>query len=124
MYRISGEEFQEIVEKSIEKIPEHFKNKLENIAFLVEDYPSQNDLDRLGIRNKNSLLGLYSGVPYTYRNTNYSGSMPDRIIIFRKNIEYISESYEELASKVYEVIVHEVAHYFGMDDREIRAAGF
>lgn len=122
--KISEEEFQSIMEKAIDKIPDYFQKKLENIVFLVEQYPSDTDLSRVGLRDRSSLLGLYSGVPYTYRNTGYTGSIPDRIILFQKNIERLCNTSEQLEHKIIEVVIHEVAHYFGMDDDEIRDAGF
>jgi predicted Zn-dependent protease with MMP-like domain len=70
------------------------------------------------------LLGLYSGVPYTQRNTGYAGVTPDRIILFQRNIESICANENELKIKILEVIIHELAHYFGMDEDEVRKAGY
>ena len=70
------------------------------------------------------MIGLYSGIPYTHRNTWYAGTVPDRIILFQSNIEAICRSKEELTAKIREVVIHEIAHYFGMTDKEIREAGY
>jgi predicted Zn-dependent protease with MMP-like domain len=124
MIYVTEEEFQGFIDNSFESIPGVFKEKLENLVFIVEDYPSKHDLERLGLKHREQLLGLYSGTPYTYRNTSYMGTIPDRIILFQKNIESICSSVEELKNKVREVIIHEIAHYFGMSEKEIRNAGY
>jgi len=124
MTSISEEEFQKYIEHSLENIPQNFKEKLENLVFIIEDYPSIQDLERLDLKYKEQLLGLYSGVPYTYRNTSYMGTVPDRIILFKKNIESICRNEKELQLKINEVVIHEIAHYFGMKEHEIRKAGY
>lgn len=124
MYRVSEEEFHGLMDRALEEVPENFKKKIHNLVFISEPYPSETDLARLGLGNKYSLLGLYSGVPYTHRSTWYSSVTPDRIILFQRNIESICRSYEELYEKVREVLIHEIAHYFGMDENEIRNAGY
>jgi len=124
MLSVSEEEFQHYMEKALESIPEAFSEKMDNIVFIIEPYPSENDLARLGLNDRRQLLGLYSGIPYTHRNTGYMGTMPDRIILFQKNIESLCRTEEQLVDKIKEVVIHEVAHYFGMDDEEIRKAGY
>ena len=124
MLRVSEEEFHEMMDIAIGLIPPVFKDKIENLAFIVEPYPSESDLGRMGLKDKYTLLGLYSGIPYTHRSTWYAGVTPDRIILFQKNIESQCNTIEELKEKIREVVVHEVAHYFGMDEDEIRSAGY
>jgi predicted Zn-dependent protease with MMP-like domain len=121
---VSTEEFQVLMEKAMDFIPEDFKSRMDNIAFIVEPFPNSSDLVRLGMTDGRHLLGLYSGIPYTHRNTWYAGTVPDRIILFQRNIEAICRSKEELTEKIKEVVIHEIAHYFGMTDKEIREAGY
>ena len=122
--QVTEEEFQSYTELALESIPEKFKSKFDNIVFIVEQYPSEDDLRRLDIKHPSHLLGLYSGIPYTHRNTWYAGAIPDRIILFQRNIESQCRTKNELVAKIREVMIHEVAHYFGMTDAEIRKAGF
>jgi predicted Zn-dependent protease with MMP-like domain len=124
MFSVSEEEFHGLLDRALEDIPDNFKSKIENLVFISEPYPSETDLIRLGLNNKYTLLGLYSGVPYTHRSTWYSNVTPDRIILFQRNIEAICRNSEELYQKVREVLIHEIAHYFGMDEDEIREAGY
>ena len=124
MYSVSEEKFGEMMEEALHDIPSPFKEKIENLAFMAEPYPSESDLGRVGLDDKYSLLGIYSGVPYTHRNTYYMNTTPDRIILFHKNIERFCDNEAELKEKIREVLIHEIAHYFGMDEDQVRAAGY
>jgi predicted Zn-dependent protease with MMP-like domain len=124
MIKVSEEEFHEMMEEAIETIPEAFKDKIENLAFIVEPYPSEDDMDRLELSDQYSLLGLYSGIPYTGRSTWYTGVTPDRIILFQNNIQMRCDTMAELKEMIRQTVVHEVAHYFGMNEDEVRAAGY
>ncbi len=124
MIKVSEEHFSEMMEEALHEIPEPFKSKIENLVFLVEPFPSETDLARVGLTEGYSLLGIYSGVPYTNRNTYYMNTTPDRIILFQDNIERFCDTMEELKEKIREVLIHEIAHYFGMDEDQVRAAGY
>ena len=124
MISVSEEIFSEMMEDALLTIPDPFKEKIENLVFLVEPLPSETDLGRVGLTDKYSLLGIYSGTPYTHRSTYYMNTSPDRIILFQKNIERYSANMDELKEKIREVLVHEIAHYFGMNEDEVRAAGY
>jgi predicted Zn-dependent protease with MMP-like domain len=124
MIEVTEEEFQQIMETAISSIPSNFKKKIDNLVFIVEPSPTEHDLSRLNITDSRQLLGLYSGIPYTHRDTWYMATLPDRIILFQKNIEALCNSKEDLISRIREVVIHEVAHYFGMTDKEIREAGY
>ena len=81
------EEFVQLVEKAYEEIPDVFKEKMENIEIIVEDFPTPYDLEQLGIRSRNSLLGLYRGTPLPHRSVWHGVRLPDTIILFQKKIE-------------------------------------
>ena len=106
--------FEELVDKAYQKIPEKFKQKIENMVITVEDYPTHEDLEHLKSRGKNILLGLYRGTPLPQRSIWQVARMPDKIVLFQKNIERICRNEKELEEKVYEVLQHEIAHYFGL----------
>ncbi len=124
MISVDEELFSEMMEEALHAIPEPFKDKIENLVFMVEPYPSDADLGRVGLTDRYSLLGIYSGVPYTNRNTYYMNTTPDRIILFQRNIERFCNTEDELKIKIREVLIHEIAHYFGMDEDQVRAAGY
>ena len=88
--------------------------------------PSEELVRNLRLRSKHHLLGLYQGVPLTARGSWY-GTMPvvpDKISLYQKNIEAQCSTEEEIEDKIYEVLLHEIGHYFGMSEDEIRAAGY
>ena len=100
------------------RLPRKFKKKLENIAIQIEDAPSSDVLDEMGIRS-GTLFGLYQGVPLTERGWSYGNVLPDRIIIYQKPIEETAHSPEEMEDLVLDVVMHEIGHYFGFDDRDL-----
>ncbi len=111
--------FEQLVDKAYQKIPEKFKQKIENMVITVEDHPTHEDFEHLRTRGGDILLGLYRGTPLPQRSVWQVVRMPDKIVLFQKNIERICRSEKEVEEKVYEVLQHEIAHYFGLSDREI-----
>jgi predicted Zn-dependent protease with MMP-like domain len=111
--------FMRLVEAAVESIPAEFRKRLENLEFVVEEIPRGDEVPGEGIP-----LGLYQGVPLTERGSGYYGSLPDRIVIFRRPIEARARSDMALAALVREVVLHEVAHYFGIDDDRLDELGW
>jgi predicted Zn-dependent protease with MMP-like domain len=111
--------FEILVQNSLEKLPKKFKKKLANIAVVVEDIPSQELLNDMGIRS-GTLLGLYQGVPLTQRGWNYGNMLPDRIVIYQRSIESVASSPEQMETIVQDTVIHEIGHYFGFTDKELR----
>jgi len=107
--------FEKLVQQSLRGLPRRFKNKIENISIEVEDRPSRELLEDLGIE-QGTLYGLYQGVPLTEREWNYGNILPDRIVIYQRPIEQTARSNEEIEQIVRETVMHEVGHYFGFDD--------
>jgi predicted Zn-dependent protease with MMP-like domain len=92
--------------------------KIKNISVEIEDRPSRETLQDMGIK-EGTLFGLYTGVPLTEREWNYGNVLPDRIVIYQRPIEDASHSTEEITDIVIETVMHEVGHYFGFDDEEL-----
>jgi len=110
------QEFEALVFRAIESLPAEFKNKLENVDVLVEDWPSPQQIRQLRLRSKAQLLGLYEGVPQTRRDSGYNMVLPDKITIFQKPIEAQCRSSQEIESEIGSVVRHEIAHHFGIGD--------
>src|SRR5690242_1928746 len=108
-------EFDQLVERAFAKIPAHFRERMKNVALVVESEPPP-------VPGGGTLLGLYQGRPLTSRSVFESFAMPDRITIFQGPHERMARSPEHLEKLVEETVWHEVAHYFGMDERQVRAA--
>jgi predicted Zn-dependent protease with MMP-like domain len=119
---MAPDEFRQLVSVAWDLIPDQFRSRMENIAVLVEAEPSANQLERSSVPRGSTLFGLYEGRPLTVRSVFDSFAMPDRITIFQGPHERASRSPEHLAKLVEDTIWHEVAHYFGMDEAQVRSA--
>ena len=120
MISVTNEEFNQMVEAAVSAIPERFASHLNNVAFLVADQPSQQQLHAGGILHGNmTLLGLYEGIPLPTRNSGYSGVLPDVITVFKAPHEMTSKDVDGLRRAVHQTVWHEVAHYFGLDHGQI-----
>ena len=118
--KVTEEEFEELVTEAISTLPEKFRERMENIVVVVESLPSQELLREMKIKSPYGLLGLYRGVPYTRRGIWYRNVMPDTIIIFKKPIEVRCKNKEEIKESVRKVVIHEIGHYFGLGEADLR----
>lgn len=114
------ERFERLVARAVDSLPEEFQERLENIDVVVEDWPSQNQLTRLGLRDRHELLGLYQGIPLTERGGHYGLVPPDKITIFQRPIEAVCRGDANIVDEVGRVVRHEIAHHFGIDDRRLK----
>jgi len=110
--------FEQLVERSLKRLPKKFLDAMENIAIEVEDEPPQDVLDDMGIED-GALYGLYQGVPLTEREWNFGNVLPDRITIYQGPIERDTRNDEEIEEVVLDTVVHEIGHYFGFDDETL-----
>jgi predicted Zn-dependent protease with MMP-like domain len=114
------EEFEKLVEEALADLPSKFKKYLQNIAVIVEEYPSKETRTRTGTPSYATLLGLYHGVPFKHRGPYYGNNPPDVIVLYQKPIENICATEEEVKEKVKSVLLHEIGHYFGLSEKELR----
>jgi predicted Zn-dependent protease with MMP-like domain len=110
--------FEKLVQNSLRRLPRRFKQKLHNIAIEIEDRPSPDLLQDMGIES-GTLFGLYQGVPLTQREWNYGNVLPDRIVIYQQPIEAAATSSPEIEEIVMDTVMHEIGHYFGFGDDEL-----
>jgi predicted Zn-dependent protease with MMP-like domain len=113
---MTREEFEDLVESALKKLPRPFRMKLRNIAVVVEDWADEETLKDMGIEPPDTLYGLYSGIDLTQRDSAYGNVLPDTIHIYQGPIEEDCADPEEMAELVRDVVTHEVGHYFGLDD--------
>ncbi|HCC68720.1 MAG TPA: hypothetical protein DEP99_02410 [Nitrospiraceae bacterium] len=120
-FRISRDDFERLVEKALETLPEEYHKYFTNITVIVEDYPSKEDISRLK-SDRNQLLGLFTGVPYHKKGGFFDipYPLPDRIILFQRNIENICSTEEDLIEQIQETLIHEIGHYFGLSEKDLR----
>ena len=122
--RLSRTEFEEVVAEALDELPEEIAEVLSNISVFVEKWPSPELLKKMNLRNRFSLLGVYEGVPLTRRSTSYSGVLPDRVTIFQGPIESVGKTRSQRRKEIKSVVVHEIAHHFGIGDERIRELGY
>jgi predicted Zn-dependent protease with MMP-like domain len=111
--------FLQLVEETLQRLPRRFKQKLENVAVLVEDYPEKG-LER---RHSGLLLGLFHGVPRT-RQSIFAMDMPAHIVLYQKNIESVCRDELEISFQIEKTLKHEIGHYFGLSERDLRRKGY
>jgi len=114
------EKFETLVARAIDNLPPEFQRKLENVDIVVENWPTPGQLRQAKHSHPTQLLGLYQGVPQTRRGRGYGLVLPDKISIFQKPIEAHCRFGDEIEATVEEVVRHEIAHHFGLDERTLR----
>ena len=113
---MSSSDFEDAVRDALDEIPAELAAQMDNVVVLVEDDPSEDDPE---------LLGLYEGVPLTERDDFWAaGALPDRITIFRNPTLAMCETREEVVEEVLVTVVHEIAHHFGIDDDRLHELGW
>jgi predicted Zn-dependent protease with MMP-like domain len=119
-------EFERIAQEAFDSLPHELQRKIENVRIVIEDVPVAETLRKSKLGSDAMLLGLYEGIPLDRRGEHYGmyPVVPDTITLYQQNIESVVRSDAEIRDKIREVLVHEIAHYFGMTEQEIRRAGY
>lgn len=117
-------DFELVVEEVLDDIPEPFARHLANVEILIEDTPDAALLREMGLDpRRDTLFGLYDGVPLDERGIDHAG-LPDRITLFYRPLVRSFRSPRRIRDEIRKTILHEVGHFFGMDDEEIEALGY
>lgn len=119
--RVSRARFEELVADALDDVPQELAAEMENVAIVVEDWPTREQLaGRAG-----TLLGLYEGIPLTSRGpVSYAGVLPDKITIFAGPLCRRARDEDQLARQVRVTVLHEIGHYFGLDDARLHELGW
>jgi len=115
---IDRAEFEDLVEEALRRLPGRFAKLLDNVAVIVEDEPTDDDLDVLD-DDGGELLGIYRGIPLTNRHYDMLPLMPDRIAIFRGPILRVTRGRADAVRQIRETVIHELGHYFGLSDDDM-----
>lgn len=112
--------------EGIESLPEEFRKLVDNVEVVLKERPGREHRERVGRGGESwRLLGLYEGVPYGRRGTDYGGVMPDKITLFRAEIEaYCGGDRARMVREIRRVFLHELGHYFGFSDKRLRELGY
>jgi len=119
--RMGQEEFEAVVAEALDGIPAELGELIHNVAVVVEDEPTEDDLFDAGLDpDEDTLFGLYQGVALPERGGgSYGGTLPDRIVIYRLPLLEACSSRRELIREIRDTVVHEVGHYFGLDEDQL-----
>lgn len=112
---IDAEEFERLVVAELDELPDDMVDGLDNVVFVTEDRPEDGSLD---------LFGLYEGVAVTERDRYGFGELPDRIVLYREPLLNACDDLDELRDEIHVTLVHEIAHYYGIDDDQLHELGW
>jgi predicted Zn-dependent protease with MMP-like domain len=116
---VEREEFAKVVEGVLDALPDEFRNCIHNLVVLVEDLPPGQSAIQFGIPTRRT-LGVFHGVPRTRRSIFDLPTGPDYVILYQKNIEAVCSSEAELRDQIRRTVIHEIGHYFGMDEEQLK----
>jgi predicted Zn-dependent protease with MMP-like domain len=123
MLHLDQEAFGKLVIQALEDLPAWVQATMDNVQVTVAEVPSPAQRRRMRLPPGRTLLGLYEGVPQTRRTTHYGLVLPDKITLFRRPILAICRTPDEVEARVRSVVIHELAHHFGIDDERLRDLG-
>ncbi len=115
MMQMDAAEFEKLVIDELDALPDEMIDGIENVVFVTEDRPEDGSLE---------LLGLYDGVALTERGSYGFGELPDRIVLYREPLLAIVDTIEELRDEIHVTLVHEIGHYYGIDDEQLHELGW
>ena len=115
MLELDADTFEQLVIDELDALPDDMIDGLDNVVFVTEDRPEDGSLD---------LLGLYDGVAITERGQYGFGELPDRIILYREPLLAICETLDELKDEIHVTLVHEIAHFYGLNDEQLHELGW
>lgn len=115
--------FEDLVADAIDALPDEFRQRLDNVEVVVEEWPDPATLQLAKVPHPAQLLGFYHGIPQTRRNRAYTLVLPDKISLYRQPILMRCRNWEEARRMVFHVLAHEIAHHFGIGDDRLREIG-
>jgi predicted Zn-dependent protease with MMP-like domain len=120
------DEFEQVAQEEFDALPVVLQKKIDNVHIVIENLPGEETLRNTGYRAGSLLLGLYEGVPLSKRGIGYGmyPVTPDKITLFKANIERVARTESAVRKEIRDTLIHEIAHYYGLSEEEIRSAGF
>ena len=119
MQQLSDDEFDRLISRAMDELPQEYIRGLNNVAIVMADEPDEVQREKLKLRHGHLLLGLYEGVPRTMRTGNESGILPDKITLFKHPLLAVTNDEASLFEQIKRTLWHEIAHYYGLDHGRI-----
>jgi predicted Zn-dependent protease with MMP-like domain len=116
---MTREDFIKVAEDALDSLPKEFRGRIHNVAILVEDLPPNQPAAEPG-KPRQLLLGIFHGVPATRKSFFDIATGPNHVVLYQKNIEAICSSEAEVREQIRRTLMHELGHYFGMDEKQLR----
>jgi predicted Zn-dependent protease with MMP-like domain len=121
--RFDPARFESLVAEAVDGLPDEILGWLDNVAIVVGERPTAEQLAQAGLGPGELLFGLYVGVPKVRRGFTYGETVPDKIVIFQRPIEQVCRTPAQVRAQVRKTVLHEIGHHFGLDEGDLRAAG-
>jgi len=116
---ITDEEFDALVTRAMNELPQKYLQGLDNVAILYADEPDEYQRQKSHLDDHHILLGLYEGIPLTRRGSGYSFVLPDKITLFKNSILAVVNTSEELFEQIKRTLWHEIAHFYGLSHADM-----
>lgn len=115
MYELTDEQFDALITRAMDELPQEYIQGLNNVAIVMADEPTQEQNVKMKLRKEGKiLLGLYEGIPLTQRGASYTFVLPDKITLFKHSILRVVHNEDELFEQIKRTLWHEIAHYYGL----------
>lgn len=120
MFRaISDEEFDRLITRAMDELPQEYIRRLDNVAIVQADDPSPEQREKMHIDNNHLLLGLYEGIPLPARGAGYTFVLPDKITLFKNPLRHVSHDDKSFFEQVKRTLWHEMAHFYGLSHADM-----
>jgi len=116
---MTDEQFDDLITKAMNDLPQKYIKELENVAIVMADEPTSEQVKKMKLDGRHLLLGLYEGIPLTQRGSGYNFVLPDKITIFKNSILTVTHNESELFEQIKRTLWHEIAHYYGLNHNQI-----
>lgn len=112
---LTDEQFDTLITRAMDELPQEYITGLDNVAIVMADEPTDEQKQKMKLREGTILLGLYEGIPLTQRGIGYSFVLPDKITLFKHSILRVVGTQEELFEQIKRTLWHEIAHFYGLN---------
>jgi predicted Zn-dependent protease with MMP-like domain len=116
---LTDTEFDALITRAMDELPQEYIRGLNNVAIVMADGPTEEQKQKMKLRDGTILLGLYEGIPLTQRGNGYSFVLPDKITLFKFSILRVVHTPEQLFEQVKRTLWHEIAHYYGLNHTQM-----
>ena len=119
MLTLTDEEFDGLITRAMNELPQAYIEGLNNVAIVYADEPDEFQKQKSHLDDHHMLLGLYEGIPLTQRGSGYSGVLPDKITLFKNSLLAVAQTPDALFEQIKRTLWHEMAHYYGLNHRDM-----